>query len=187
MSNQKLQYLVAAFFVVAVAVRFFPHAYNFAPYGALALFAGCYLSAWQGMVLGFGAVAVSDIIGNFFNLPGLGFYTPATMLVVYASSALPGVVGWLTRKLDWKLTTGIGALASAAIFFVFSNFAAWLDPMMQYPQTLAGLMSCYVAAIPFAGGSLLGNLFYACVFFGAHRALATREAAQVPFAANIES
>lgn len=178
MSNQKLRFCVAAFFVLAVAARFVPHIYNFAPYGALALFAGCYLSAWQGMLIGFGAVALSDIIGNWLNMPGLGMYTKETMLVVYLSSALPGIIGWVMRNFDWRFTAGFGALASTAIFFVLTNFASWLDPMMQYPQTLAGLISCYVAAIPFAGGSLLGNIFYAALFFGAHRLLVVREASK---------
>jgi hypothetical protein len=35
-----------------------------------------------------------------------------------------------------------------------------------YPQTPAGLVACYVAAIPFFQNTLLSNLFYSALLFG---------------------
>jgi hypothetical protein len=35
-----------------------------------------------------------------------------------------------------------------------------------YPQTPAGLVDCYVAAIPFFQNTLLSNLFYSALLFG---------------------
>ena len=62
MQTSKLRWLVVAYFVIALTMRFVPHAYNVAGFGALALFAGCYLNAWQGMVIAFGAGWVSHIV-----------------------------------------------------------------------------------------------------------------------------
>ena len=36
----------------------------------------------------------------------------------------------------------------------------------MYPHTMAGLIACYIAAIPFAINMLAGNLFYAAALFG---------------------
>jgi hypothetical protein len=55
-------------------------------------------------------------------------------------------------------------LASAG-FFLISNFHVWLTGH-NYPQTSAGLLAAYVAAIPYAQNMLLANLFYSAVLFG---------------------
>ena len=36
----------------------------------------------------------------------------------------------------------------------------------MYPHTLAGLEACYIAALPFFGYTLLGNLAFSAAFFG---------------------
>lgn len=36
----------------------------------------------------------------------------------------------------------------------------------MYPHTWAGLLSCYVAALPYFANSILGDLFYVGVLFG---------------------
>ena len=53
-----------------------------------------------------------------------------------------------------------------------------------YPKTVAGLINCYVAAIPFFRNMLLGNLLYSALLFGAfafaeNRFIRLREAAVV--------
>ena len=58
-----------------------------------------------------------------------------------------------------------GALASSAIFFLVTNFGCW--PGNFYPQNFGGLMQCYAAGVPFIQGTILGDLFYSAVMFGA--------------------
>jgi hypothetical protein len=36
----------------------------------------------------------------------------------------------------------------------------------MYPKTIAGLMACYAAGIPFFGNTLLGDFVYAGILFG---------------------
>ncbi len=174
----KLRWFVVALFVIALIMRFVPHAYNVAGFAALALFAGCYLNIWQGMVIAFGAVALSDVIGQWWQLPGMGFYTKETMFAVYLATALPSVIGWALKKADWRITAGAGSILSAIVFFVVTNFAAWLDPIMKYPQTAEGLINCYVAAVPFIGGTLVGTFLYAYAFFASYRWLSRYEHAR---------
>jgi hypothetical protein len=58
------------------------------------------------------------------------------------------------------------------LFFVVTNFGAWATGML-YPLTWEGLVACYVAAIPFFGNTLAGDLVYTGLLFGAF-ALAER-------------
>jgi hypothetical protein len=47
-----------------------------------------------------------------------------------------------------------------------------------YPKTLAGLATCYAAALPFFERTLLGDVFYTAVMFGGF-ALAERRFASL--------
>jgi hypothetical protein len=58
-----------------------------------------------------------------------------------------------------------GAIGSTAIFFIVTNFGSWIGNTM-YPQNFGGLMSSYVAGIPFLKGTLFSNLLYTPVLFG---------------------
>lgn len=156
-----------AFVILAISLRFVPHLPNVAPMAALALFVGCYLSGPVGWVLAFGAMAISDVLGHVWEVPGMGFYNRGTMLTVYAAVGLTALLGTRLRGRVSLASVPLASLAGTAIFFVTTNFACWLDPMMGYAPTLDGLVNCYVSALPFARNTLLGDLFYSAVLFGA--------------------
>lgn len=172
MSIQKIRLMTVLYFVVAVVLRLVPHGWNFTAVGALAMFAGCYLSPWQGMLVGLGAMGLSDFIGHYLELESMGFYDRSTMLAVYASFVLAGLIGGALRSRVNFWSVPAAAVAGSAIFFILTNFASWLDPQMGYAKTAAGLIECYIAAIPFAGNNLVGNLLFSGIFFGAYEALA---------------
>jgi len=56
------------------------------------------------------------------------------------------------------------ALSSSILFFVITNFAAFLSGM--YPISWTGLVSCYVAAIPFFQNTVASNLIFSGLLFG---------------------
>ena len=58
----------------------------------------------------------------------------------------------------------IGALSGAFAFFVITNFGVWI--VGGYEKSIYGLIMCYIAAIPFYKGTLLGTFFYTPIFFG---------------------
>jgi hypothetical protein len=166
--NKDLRWVAIGFFVAAISLRFLPHWHNVTPVAALALFAGCYLSGRVGLVLALGAMAFSDFLGHWLEVPGMGFYNRATMLTVYAALGLTAVVGTQLRgRANW-LTVPLASMAGTLIFFLATNFACWLDPMMGYPQTTQGLVTCYIRALPFARSTLLGDLFYSGLVFGVY-------------------
>ncbi len=57
------------------------------------------------------------------------------------------------------------SLASSTLFFLVTNFGVWLQGGL-YPLTVAGLVDCYVMAIPFFKTTVAGDLVYSAGFFG---------------------
>lgn len=153
-----------ALIVLAVVSRLLPHPPNFVFVGALGLLAGCHLRGVQVVLVPLVAMLLSDIIGHVAAVPGMGFYHPLVMVSVYVGIALSGVIGMSLRRNRSALRIGAAGLACSTSFFLLSNFGNWAAGM--YPATLAGLASCYTAALPFFQYTLAGDLFYASITFG---------------------
>jgi hypothetical protein len=158
--------------LLAVLARFAPHPTNFSPvYGAL-LFGGVYLkrrdSVWYPLLL----LGVSDILlttqvhhmrFSWFQFLGL----PAFAAIV--------LIGYLIRSRVTVWSVLVASVAAATIFFILNNFAVWLAWGM-YPPTGAGLVACYVAALPFFGNTLLSSVLFSAALFGVYE-FYTRKAA----------
>ena len=121
---------------------------------------------------------ISDVVGHLGGIAGVTFYNPVLMLCVYSAMALSVVAGrWLGQ--EWhtggaaRVFSRVGAatLVSSTAFFMLSNFAVWVA---WYPASLEGLVGCYVAALPFYGLTLLGDLAYSGIIFGGLYALNRR-------------
>jgi hypothetical protein len=159
MSN-KMKIIIAIFIIIlAAASRLVKHPFNFTPIAAMALFAGCYLRKKWGIILPMAAMLVSD----FF----IGFYDWPVMASVYLSVALAFTIGWyLSKRLKWHNVI-FASLFSSVTFFIITNFAVWAF-FSWYPHTAAGLINCFVLALPFFRNTLLGDLVYSGVLFGVY-------------------
>ncbi|GIW98711.1 MAG: hypothetical protein KatS3mg111_2044 [Pirellulaceae bacterium] len=167
---------VLAFFAIAVALRLVPHEYNLTAIGALGLFAGYYWSATAGLLFSMAAMAVSDMVGHWLQIPSMGVYDIRIMLPVYLAMGASGLIGRALampgrkRRLPLWLVVPGGAAAASLAFFLISNFAVWIGPYSTYPRNVAGLVECYVAAIPFIKNTILGNFLFSAIFFGSYAA-----------------
>jgi hypothetical protein len=155
--NKNRLLLLVGLIAVAVLTRFLPHPPNFVPVTAIALFAGAFFTdrRWA-IAVPLAALFISDAI--------IGFHS--TMLFVYGSVLLIVMLGTLLRNKRSALRIAGTTLAGAVLFFIVTNFGVWLTGTM-YPKTFDGLMSCYVAAIPFFRNALLGDAVYVTSLFGA--------------------
>jgi hypothetical protein len=142
--------------LAAAASRLIPHPPNMTSVAAMALFGGAMLDDWRlAFVVPLSALFLSDLV--------LGFHSQ--MFVVYGTFALIVCIGlWLQRHRSAALIAG-AALTSSLLFFLTTNFGVWASDQM-YPHTLAGLVTCYTAALPFLRNTLEGDLFYTLVLFG---------------------
>lgn len=141
---------------VAAAVRLIPHPPNFAPIAAMALFGGAYFNKKSfAFAVPLAAMFLSDAI--------IGFHS--SMWIVYVSFALIVLIGIvLLKKVNVKNVIAASVTASLS-FFIITNFGVWAFGTM-YPKNFAGLIECYIAAIPFIQNTLIGDLFYSGIMFG---------------------
>ncbi|MFN3876445.1 MAG: DUF6580 family putative transport protein [Flavobacteriales bacterium] len=167
---------VTLLIALAAASRLIPHPYNFAPMGAMALFGAAHFrKKWMAFAIPFGAHWLSDLW--FMRVVYPQHYAENALFApesgwIYGTYALIALLGLLTlRKVTVPRVIG-SALGASAIFFIITNFACW-PGNPAYAQDLGGLMACYAAGLPFLQGTVLGDLFYSGVLFGAF-ALAER-------------
>lgn len=147
----------------AAASRLLPHPPNFTPIAAMALFAGAHFSSRRAAFLvPFIAMLLTDMILGWHSL----------VPVVYGCFALIVCLGFNLRRNKSVSSIAATTLAGSVLFFVVTNLAVWAFNGL-YPMTLGGLGACYVAAIPFFGGTLAGDAVYVGVLFGSF-ALAER-------------
>lgn len=148
--------------VLAASLRILPHPDNFAPVMAVAIFGGAFLPRRWAMVVPLLVMMVSDAIIGWHDL------VPVTW-GLYAAIALASNL-LLYRPAFAR--TALLTLGSSLVFFVVTNLAVWATSGM-YAHTWTGLGQCFTLALPFFRNSLMGDLFYTGVLFGAY-ALAVR-------------
>jgi hypothetical protein len=150
--------LVTGIVLASAALRIVPHPLNFAPIGALALFGGAYFSSKRGAVI---VPMLSLLAGDFF----VGFHR--LVPYVYASFLLSVVIGFCLRRKKSTPRIGAATLAGSIQFFLVTNFAVWVTSTGSYPKNLGGLITCYIAGVPFFWNTLAGDAFYVALLFGA--------------------
>ncbi len=148
--------------------RIIPHIPNFTPIGAIALFGGAYLkNKYHAFLIPIASLWLSDLILNNFIFT---FYSDFTwfypgFLWQYISFTLIIVLGYFfLKKINFK-SVFITAASSSILFFIITNFGVWISGSM-YTLDFQGLITCYVMALPFFKGTLLGFMCYSAFLFG---------------------
>jgi hypothetical protein len=171
--------IVAGLACLNVVAPIIPHAPNFTPVVAGALFAAAVLHrrALAPLVPLLG-LAIGDWIG--------GGYDTKIMVVVYAALAWPACASALWRILRMPRMIAPVLVASSLVFFFATNFSVWaFSPL--YAPGLAGLSKCYVAALPFLRNMLEGDLLWGAVLFGGLWLVQGVRAASAPVPAAIRA
>lgn len=157
-NNLLLIFIISAIVLVS---RFLPHTPNFSPLLAVTLFTAVYADK-KLFFLPFLVLFISDIF--------IGFYTLGVMFSVYFSLLITLFLGKLLGKHYNTINTFSASLLSGLLFFFVTNFAVWYFGDW-YSRDLAGLISCYTLAIPFFKTTLVSNLLYTGLLFGAYETL----------------
>jgi len=154
--NNVAFFFAASLILLAAFSRILPHPPNFTPVSAIALFGGVYLEKRWSILVPFVTMLLSDAV--------LGFHS--TMIFVYGSFFFIGLLGmWLKEHQSLSVIVGV-TVCSSLLFFIVTNFGVWFMPQTLYPNTMEGLMQCYVAAIPFFRNTLIGDMMYVGILFG---------------------
>jgi hypothetical protein len=112
---------------------------NFSPLGSFGFFSNNFKVYFASIIL--------------FDLLVGGFYKGN--LFTYAGFAGYSLMGRLAKNNHTKQAIYL-PIASLA-FFILSNFGSWY---FWYPHTLTGLLTCYIAALPFYKNTLLSDLLF---------------------------
>jgi hypothetical protein len=158
--------IVSAAIVARIAMpQLLGRPFNVSPIDAIALFSGCYFSRkWAAFIVPLLAVWVSDIfttrlLVGHWELFYQGFYWQ------YACYPIIVMIGSLLSGKIKVLNLTLASLGSSVLFFIISNFGTWAS-FTIYPKTIAGLVTCYAAGVPFFSGTLISDLIYTAVLFG---------------------
>lgn len=171
----KLPMLAYFFILMGALLRIVPHPGNFAPITAIALFGGAYVNKKYALLVPLASMLVSD----FF----IGFDSWTSRLMVYGSFFLAGLLGfWLRNHKNTYAIVG-ASLASSVIFFLITNLP-FVHPASLYPYTLDGTITSYINALPFFKNTVLGDLFYTSVLFGAFELVALWKTGRLKLNAN---
>jgi Family of unknown function (DUF6580) len=164
-SGDKQQYGVkaaAGLMLIGTVARLIPHPANFTPVGGTSLFAGARLKGWHAYLIPLLLMAVTDpLLYLIYGYPFSGLVTP----VIYGAFLINV---WIGRKL--LVTVKAPRVAAASLlcsfqFFVLTNLGVWMLGNW-YPHTIAGLVVCFAAAVPFLAPTMVGDLAYTGFLFG---------------------
>lgn len=173
-------YLAIALITLVVLLgKLIPHLPNFSPMQSMALLGGAYITRkYLAYILPIVLIYVTDFVLNntiyriyYPDHEGLVFFSDY-MLVVLPSILLIVALGqfFLKRFKTEKLI--LTALAGSVLFFLITNFGAWISPTSIYSKNIAGLLQSYIAGIPFFRASVLSTLLFTLLSFGGIEVLA---------------
>jgi hypothetical protein len=196
--NVQRFFVVCVLIIAPACLRLLAFEWNVVPIGALALFCGAH---FRNRTLAFSIPLVSMFLGDILlavgnHNPSMYLFHAAMPFVYgcYVASVLMGI--GLQRHWD-RLPEGIDTrgtsskhflarlyaalrtrvipiatltVAGSVLFFVVTNFACWLLADL-YPHTWGGLVTCFLAGVPYFRGTLCGDLVGSAILFGGEHLL----------------
>ncbi|XDD50135.1 DUF6580 family putative transport protein [Leptospira sp. WS92.C1] len=163
-SNFRLNGVIPSYGVFLSGIaRFLPHPANFTSVGAMAVYSGARLSGGKSFAYPIFMVLITDFILS--RLHGFDWFYEGSV-VNYISLTINILLGKFLLKKDSRLrSVAAVALLASVQFFILTNFSVWAFSSI-YAKTWDGLLTCYIVAIPYFGGTLLGDLIYTPILFG---------------------
>lgn len=151
--------------LVAVVTRVMPHAgwLNFTAVGGMLLYFGA-RRPWREMFIPLAVLVATDYFLTVYSYHyafNWQMYVPTWAWYVMAMAL--GQILLSARSTFVRVAAA--TLLGPTSFFVMSNYAVWAGGTM-YPHTLAGLQTCFAAAIPFYRNDLASTAIVLGVAFG---------------------
>jgi hypothetical protein len=151
--------------LLAVLSRVVPHPdwLNFTAVGGALLYFGARRS-WREMLAPFAALVATDFYLTTFAYHYAFHWQEYIPTWTWYIAAL--ALGQILLRSRTTLPRFVSAVVlGPTSFFLMSNFAVWLGGTM-YPKTAGGLVTCYVAGLPFYRNDLVSTTIVAGLAFG---------------------
>jgi hypothetical protein len=165
--------------LAALLSHVLPHAswYGFTAVGASLLYFGARRN-WTEMLLPVAVLAAADwyLTARVYNYP---FHAQDYLVtwLWYAAAIVLGRI--LLAQRVTVLRVAAAAILGPTSFFLASNYAVWLtahNPGGMYAPGLSGLVTCYIAGLPFYGRDLASTGIVLTLAFGIPAAIRRFEA-----------
>jgi hypothetical protein len=157
---------MAAYLLILLAVltRVVPHPdwMNFTALGGALLYFGARRS-WREMLAPLVVLAATDYYLTVYFYHYSFNWSYATTWAWYLMAMALGHI--LLKSKTTAVRVGAAVLLGPTSFFVLSNFVVWVSASM-YAHTTSGLITCYVAALPFYRNDLVSTGIFAGLLFG---------------------
>jgi hypothetical protein len=132
-------------FLALSITRFIPHPPNFTSLIALSFYVPVIFGTSFIPFVIFAFIATDIVIGLHSTI----FFTWGSVLLIGLISK------YFLKNFSNRI---LGALCGAVIFFIITNFGVW--SLGSYGYSINGLISCYIAAIPFFSYTIISTLFF---------------------------
>lgn len=163
--------LLGLVIAIGVAGRLIPHIPNATSMISLSLFVGfCFTRFNAALITVLIALISNAILSWLFGYPMLGSW----LVFMLSGLVLVSLFGQKLQPFNWG-SLGYYAGSGVLFYWVWTNLGVFIAGGL-YPHTFEGFLLCFYLAIPFLGHSLLSNLIWAPVLFGAWQKLARRNA-----------
>jgi hypothetical protein len=165
LSNHAILLSIIVFAAVVRITAPAGYSINFSPIDAIALFSGALcVGRFTGCIITLSAVLIGDLgINRIFFDHWVFFYSG--FYWQYSAYILIVIIGSQLIKNVTPIRVFSASIASSILFFIVSNFGVWFNGIL-YPFNVDGLITCYIAAIPFFKNTLFSDLFYSMLLFG---------------------
>ncbi len=171
--QNKFGFIIAAILVLAAAIsRVIMYPDNFSPIIGMAIFSGAILHDKRlAFALPLFAMLLSDIMFEAFTIaPGFWGWG---QLVGYGILVLITILAFNLKKINIRNVLAF-SIMSSILFYLLSNLSFFIidNPVYHtYTQDTNGFIQCYVQALPFLRTSLVADLVYSGILFGAYYAI----------------
>jgi hypothetical protein len=153
---------------IAVLMRIYPHPANLLPIGAMGIFGGAKLRGIKAYLFPLGIMAISDVA--LWARAGFDpkYLFHASRIYVYGSFLVYVAIGRLLKDRESPVKLCAASLVGSLQFFLITNFCVWLLQPLEsmdgvpaayiYSRDLAGVLQCFLVALPFFQGESPLNL-----------------------------
>lgn len=165
--------IISGMILMAAASRFLPIAFpemaNFSPVGTMALFGGAYFAKkhWAFIVPMVSLWLSNLVLNNVFYTKWYPTFSFGFETAVFVSFALVVGIGIIFLKKVSVVNLLTANVLGTLGFFFISNFLVWAGGSKMYTQDFSGLITCFTMGLPFLKNTLLSNLMFSAIMFGA--------------------
>lgn len=155
-------WLIISLLFIGIVSRLIPHMPNATAIMFSSLTFGFLLPKTRAIAIVLVMGVISDSLLSYLHAyPVFGYWSFFT----YSGFLVVTCFGSKIQKIT--VGRGYGYLLSVSfLFWLWTNFGTWLVSGL-YPTTGTGLVACYIAALPFLGNQLLGDVLWLGALFAA--------------------